>query len=306
MSPQLVLLFRFRRPPGSLGLHASFVALAAALLLGGCGFERGDETRRASAEPPPSMAAPPAERGATAERVFKRGMARIDAQAAAIDSLFQPLPLLTPAEEEALRRYRSPAQLARARALGVGRDLAPGQVEVLLRTGGLVALNDTAYWVVRDLDYSRPLVVPGVRTLLAEVGRRFHARLAEIGAPPYRLEVSSALRTAEDQAALREVNPNAASGTSAHEYGTTVDVLYSAFAAPAAEVVALDAAEAPWAEPYLRRYAEAQMERVAGRRAMELKAILGEVLLEMQREGLVMVTLERRQPVFHMTLAREP
>jgi hypothetical protein len=45
--------------------------------------------------------------------------------------------------------------------------------------------------------------------------------------------------------------------------------------------------------------------RVAARRALELKTILGEVLLDVQREGLVMVTMERRQPVFHLTLARD-
>ena len=36
----------------------------------------------------------------------------------------------------------------------------------------------------------------------------------------------------------------------------------------------------------------------------ELQAILGEILLDLQREGRVMVTLERQQPVYHMTVAR--
>jgi hypothetical protein len=58
-------------------------------------------------------------------------------------------------------------------------------------------------------------------------------------------------------------------------------------------------------EPYLRRHADVAAERVAGRRALELKAILGLVLLEMQREGKVMVTIEQLQPVYHMTVARE-
>jgi hypothetical protein len=48
----------------------------------------------------------------------------------------------------------------------------------------------------------------------------------------------------------------------------------------------------------------AAAERVAGRRALELKAILGAVLVEMQDEGKVMVTLDRLQPVYHMTVAR--
>ena len=57
-------------------------------------------------------------------------------------------------------------------------------------------------------------------------------------------------------------------------------------------------------EPHLIRYAAIAAERVAARRAMELRAILGEVLIELQNEGMVMVTLERLQPVYHMTVAR--
>jgi hypothetical protein len=33
-------------------------------------------------------------------------------------------------------------------------------------------------------------------------------------------------------------------------------------------------------------------------------AVLGKVLLELQQEGAVMVTLEELQPVFHLTVAR--
>ena len=36
----------------------------------------------------------------------------------------------------------------------------------------------------------------------------------------------------------------------------------------------------------------------------ELQGILGRVLIEMQREGSVLVTLEREQPVFHITVNR--
>lgn len=38
--------------------------------------------------------------------------------------------------------------------------------------------------------------------------------------------------------------------------------------------------------------------------SLELRAILGHVLREMQDEGLVMVTYEVLQPVYHMTVAR--
>ena len=112
------------------------------------------------------------------------------------------------------------------------------------------------------------------------------------------------LRTAEDQANLRRVNPNAARGESTHMYGTTVDLAYSSFRPPAEPVLDLDTAGAPWLEPHLRRVEDAATEAGAARMSRELQAELGHVLREMQSEGKVMVTMEVRQPVFHITVAR--
>ncbi len=234
------------------------------------------------------------------------GMARIDSAAASIDSIFQPLPLLTPAEEAALRRFSNVQHLARARALGVGRALSPQRLATLEREGRLVRLANTQHWIIRDLGHSQPLAVPAVRAVLTEIGERFHSRLAELGAPPFRLEVTSVLRTAADQEALRQVNPNAALGESTHEYATTFDVLYSAYSAPTEPFTAISNPDAVWVESYLRRYADVSAERIAGRRALELKAILGSVLAGMQQEGRVLVTIERLQPVYHITVARAP
>lgn len=286
-------MYGHRGPPQLRG----FFQLSWALLVAACA---GQESGSGEANADSGQDRP----GSAAEIVLEREMGRIDAAAASVDSVFQPLPLLRPAEEESLREYSNAAQVARGRALGVERGLAAERLRALEEEGALVRLTDSDHWVVRDLDHSQPLVVPGARDLLTEIGERFQGRLAQLGAPPFRMEVSSVLRTAEDQASLRRVNPNAALGESAHEYGTTFDLLYSAFAAPAEPIVAIEASEAAWAAEPLRRYAEVAAERVAARRAMELKAVLGQVLREMQREGRVMVTLERQQPVFHMTLAR--
>jgi hypothetical protein len=236
--------------------------------------------------------------------VLEAQLSRIDSIAAGIDSIFQPLPLLSPAEEEGLREFGNATQLSRARSLGVGRELSEETLEALVGEGRLVRLAETEHYVIRDLDYSEPLAVPAVRDLLAEIGARFQARLADLGAPPFRLEITSVLRSAADQAALRQVNPNAALGESTHEYGTTVDVLYSAYSAPEQAITGSSLADHPELEPVLQRYSAIAAERVAARRALELKAILGEVLLELQREGRVMVTMERQQPVFHFTVAR--
>jgi hypothetical protein len=241
-----------------------------------------------------------------AESVLEREMARIDSAAAAIDRIFQPLPVMRPAEEQALRRFTNAQHLARARSLGVARGLSAERLAGLEREGRLVRLESGERFVLRDLDHSQSLAVPGVRAVLAEIGDRFHRRLSTLGAPAFRIEITSVFRTAADQAALRRVNPNAAAGESTHELGATFDILYSAYSAPAEPIVAIDTTRAEGVGAFLRRYADVASERVAGRRSLELQAILGQVLIQMQREGRIMVTLERQQPVFHVTLARQP
>jgi hypothetical protein len=100
------------------------------------------------------------------------------------------------------------------------------------------------------------------------------------------------------------VNPNAALGESTHEFGTTLDVAYASFAAPAQHDVALDLDGVEWLEPFADRIAAALLETVAARNSRELQAVLGSVMTAVQDEGLAMVTLERLQPVYHFTVAR--
>lgn len=241
---------------------------------------------------------------ARVQEALERGFDQILERADSMDEALRPLPLLTASEQAALRRYLNAQQLERARALGV-HPSDSAELAAAREAGRLVPLEDsTGHWVVRELDYSVALVVPDVRELLTEIGERFHAGLDSLGVAPVRMEVSSVLRTADDQARLRRSNPNAAGGTSTHEFGTTLDVLYSSFAAPADLGDWYDLRDAEWLDAHLSRVAASFAETVAARRSRELQAVLGQVLIEMQREGKVMVTLERQQPVFHMTLAR--
>lgn len=268
-----------------------------ALLLAGCRAE-------APAPPPPQPTAQAAEADdGAAERALAANLERLLAYADSIEAALRPVALLTPAQVRAFGRFNNAAQLAVARRLGVPQPVTEAARARLLEEGRLVPLEDSEFWVVRRLEHSAAFVTPEVVALLEEIGRRFQARLDALGLPALRFEVTSVLRTAEDQARLRRTNPNAARGVSTHQFGTTVDVAYSSFRAPLEPVVELDTRAAPWLEPYLRQVERLAAETGASRMARELEAELGHVLREMQDEGRVMVTMEVRQPVFHMTVA---
>ncbi len=231
------------------------------------------------------------------------GIHRIDARVDSLDALLKPVALLRPDEEAALRRYLSAEHTRSARRLGVTPGRSSRELDSLAVSGELARLPDsTGLFVVRRLDHSLPLLTPRAAALLGEIATRFQARLGTMGLPPLRLEVTSALRSEADQSALRGSNPNAARGTSAHEYGTTFDIAYSAFAAPARPVVAVEARDGPEVARFLDRYAAVAADALGGRRSYELEAILGRLLRTMQDEGKVMVTRETLEPVFHLTV----
>ncbi len=256
--------------------------------------------------PDPAPVSPVSETqpAADPERVLAANLDRVLALADSVEAALRPVALLTARQARAFERYNNAAQLEVARRLGVPQPVDAAARARLVGEGRLVRLDDSDFWTVRDLDYSTPLVTPDVVALLEEIGRRFQARLAALGLPPLRLEVTSILRTADDQARLRRTNPNATRGTSTHQFGTTVDIAYSSFRAPRSGVLALDTAEAPWLEPPLRRIEDLAVETGAARMSRELQAELAAVLREVQDEGRVMVTMEVRQPVFHMTVRR--
>ena len=265
------------------------------ILLSSCG--RAEREREAAVE---------AARVATVaqiERVLSETIRRADRLAGSADRILRPLPVMTPAEEEALRRFRNAAHVARARALGV-RALSDEVTDSLLATGQLIQLEDsTHHWIVRR-GSSPAYVVPHMRTLLEVLGTRFPERLAEMELPPYRLEVTSALRTTARQAELRRSNANAAAGVSSHEFGTTVDLSYAAYA-PAADPPGEILVGIPNEfAPHVERIVDLALESVSARKSRELGAIFSQVLREAQAEGLALVIYERQQTVCHLTVAR--
>jgi len=238
------------------------------------------------------------------ERLLTETVERADHVAASADRILRPLAVMTPAEEDALRRFQNAAHVARARALGV-RVASRAHRDSLVAAGRLVELPDsTPYWIVRR-GSSPAFVVPSVPVLLEELGRRFQERLDEMGVPPYRIEVTSSLRTAERQERLRTRNANAAAGVSSHEFGTTVDLSYAAFAPPAEPAPEVLAELPSELRPQMERLVDLALESVSARKSRELGAIFAQVLREAQSEGLALVIYERQQTVFHVTVARD-
>ena len=255
-------------------------------------------------QPPPQQGEPVADVPGV-EPVMERAMSRIRVYADSMDAVLRPVSLLNFREKAGLRQYPNRVQLERARRLGVGRPATDEDLDALLEDSSLVPIEDTTrYWVVRELDYSAPYLTPDARALLVQIGERFQERLEEMGLPALRFEISSMLRTPANQRALRRTNPNAARTVSTHEFGTTADIAYSSYAAPAEPVLTFETGEFEWLRPYLAEICEVAVARVAAKRSRELQAIMGDVLRELQAEGKVMVTLEERQPVYHFTVAR--
>ena len=269
--------------------------LFATLLLAACG--RIERERQAAADS--ARAATLAEIG----DVLLESGRRVDRLAARADRVLSPMPVMTPAEEGALRRFQNAAHVAAARALGT-RVSTEAVRDSLLAAGALVQLEaGTRYWIVRGGSSSAE-VTPDVRVLLEILGRRFHERLAEIDLPPYRMEVTSSLRTSDRQQRLRLTNANAAAGVSSHEFGTTVDLSYAAFAPPAdrpEEVLQEVPVELRAA---LEQIIDLSFESVSARKSRELGRIFSQVLNEAQNEGMALVIYERQQTVYHVTVAR--
>lgn len=267
--------------------------LMLAFLLGGCGYVEGEREAAADATRDSTLL--------EVERAVAEAVRRTEALAGSAERILDPRPVMAPWEIDALRRFPNASHVARASAVGV-RVADSTAAANLLSEGRLVALADSAEgWIVRP-GTSPALVVPELEALLEELGRRFHDRLAELDVPPYRIEVTSALRSTERQERLRRSNSNAARGVSAHEFGTTLDLSYAAFAPPADLPADILADVPPGLVPYVDRYMKLAFESVSARKSRELGALFSQVLQEAQEEGLVLVTYERQQTVYHITV----
>ena len=278
------------------------VALFCVVALGAC----GDATEGGGGSDGLGEA-PPGVDPAAARQAF----ALLERELTTVESRLDSLPGLISSVRRTLRRHLNDEHVARARALGVPPVKDTAGIRTLVDEGELVRLPDsTPHWIVRELDQSLPYVTPEKRAALEELADRFHGRLADAGLPPFRFEISSALRTEHLQQVLRARNTNASQSMSSHEFGTTVDIAYNEFAPPSPEEWA------PWrtavtgtgeGPELLRRrldaQAEVRLDSLGNDYADHLKGELGAVLQTMQAEGRLWPLYERSQPVFHTTLA---
>ena len=240
--------------------------------------------------------------------VEARVRASLDERLAEIEAAQERLPGLIASIRQDMRRHLNAAHVDAARRNGVGPVRDSAHLAALVGRGDLVRLPDsTRWWVLRELGGSMPYVTPGAQAALEEIGRRFHARLDEHRLPPFRLDITSVLRTSQQQSALRRRNANASATTSSHEFGTTFDIAYLSFVAP----MSLDHESlAPGADEQLSRALRAdlitRLDSLGTRHAPHLEGELGAVLQQLQRDGMVFALRERRQPVYHITVTRDP
>ncbi len=212
--------------------------------------------------------------------------------------------LLTDRQRGLLRRSRNATHVETAQRLGITPVAQRNDVLDHADEAGLVDINkENPYYWVDDLTHSVPFATPDAAAALDSIGVRFQQKLAEFGLPPYKFFVTSVLRTEEDQQKLRGVNVNAAKGTSSHEFGTTFDLQFRAYR------YAGDPASELWepAFPFLKEEFATELaafyDRMEDRYRSRLLALLGETMIELENEGKVITVMEKRQPVFHTTVA---
>lgn len=291
---------------------ACFIATAALLGCRGEGGGAAETSATGGVAAAPEAAAAAREAAAAGEpsdaAVEARSRAALEQRLAEIESVVQRLPGLIGSIRQDMRLHLNATHVATARSNGVGPVRDSAHLATLVDRGALVQLPEsTHWWVLRDLNDSLPYVTPGTQAALEEVGRRFHARLDEHGLPPFRLDITSVLRTSEQQSELQRRNPNAADATSSHEFGTTLDIAYLSFAAPQSlDQPSLATELDDQASPPLRAEMTTRLDGLGTLYAPHLEGELGAVLQQLERDGMVLPLRERGQPVYHITVAGDP
>ena len=166
---------RASAPEPQSGTMRSLPSLLLVLLLSSCGWVEREREVAAEAAHASTLL--------QIERVLSEAVTVSDRFADSADRILSPLPVMTPAEEDALRRFQNGAHVATARTLGV-RVGSRAARDSLLNVGSLIQIEDsTHHWIVRR-GASPAYVVPSMRTLLEVLGQRFQERLVAMVTGP--------------------------------------------------------------------------------------------------------------------------
>jgi hypothetical protein len=171
-------------------------------------------------------------------------------------------------------------QLSVAQSVGISPIESRERAAKMIDRLELIQTNE--HYLLDSLTHSIPYLVPQADRLLHHIGESFLDSLASKGLNPYRIIVTSVLRTTDDVKRLRRRNGNATQN-SAHFYGTTFDISWKRFN---------------------------QVEDEDGRPMQEvgadtLKMVLSEVLRDAKAEGLCLVKHELKQGCFHITATKK-
>ena len=196
-----------------------------------------------------------------------------------IESLLHPASIGTVSVD----RFRdlNAVHLKYAKAGGVSpfktnKDLKEG-VGALIKDDKLVKISDNRYYRICALTHSHPYLTPEAKDFLTDLGKLFQKKLDENDLPKYYFQISSLLRTNENQKKLSRTNGNAAANTS-HAYGTTFDIPYTTVIKPTIF----------WQEA-----------EVTNGRASKL---LSEAIGELRKEGRCVAVTERNEACIHITV----
>ena len=198
-----------------------------------------------------------------------------------IESLLHPAPIGTVSVD----RFRdlNAVHLKYAKAGGVSpfntnNDLKES-VGALIKDDKLVEIKDNRYYRICPLTHSHPYLTPEAKDFLTDLGKLFQKKLNEHDLPKYYFQISSLLRTQENQRRLSRTNGNAAAITS-HAYGTTFDIPYFTVVKPTLL----------WKET-----------EVTDGRASKL---LSEAIGELRKEGRCVAVTERNEACIHITVCK--
>lgn len=165
------------------------------------------------------------------------------------------------------------AQLQAARQIGIAPITSREEAEQ--ETDKLKLIESGDLYKVDSLTNSVPFLVEKADVLLNTISQNFQDSLEKKDAPKYRLIITSILRTQDDIKKLHQKNGNSTL-KSAHLFGTTFDVAYT-------------------------RYEKIDEEEETNVPEDKLKAVLAEVLRDLQKGGKCYVRYEVKQGCFHIT-----